>query len=126
MAALVEKGSDSGVNLSELTSGELLLINLLRTGYSWDDSEIGSFFIQGLNYRTDNNYTGMRVDLSNVSEMSFEVHNSSGTLVRTYNFTDVSNDTMQHISFSNGSYNAICTQFTTKDGKVHTADNLNY
>jgi len=114
-----------GVNIKDLTSGELLLINLLRTRYTRTEYESGDIYIYGLNYN-NTNYTGMRVDLSNVSEMNFEIHNTIDTLIRTYNFTDVSNNAMYQIQFSNGSYYVICTQFTTTDGKVHTVDNLNY
>lgn len=120
-----------GTNLTELTSGELLLILLLDGKWAWYDRETLSYHLQGLNNRPDRNFSGFRVDLSKISAMTIELQEYNATsqiwiVAKEYSWSSVSNDNAYQISYSSGNFLIRCTSFTTKDGKVHTADNLNY
>ena len=131
MASTVQSFVGGGANLTELTSGELLLILLLDGKWAWGGRETLDYNLQGLNFRPDHNYIGFRVDLSKISAMVIQIqayNETSQTLrvVEEYSWSSVSNNEMYEVHSSSGDFLIRCTSFTTIDGKVHTKDNLNY
>lgn len=123
-----------GTNLTKLTSGERFLIGIvgqtISTGYVKDSPT--SVDILALP-QTD-------LDMSNISSItirstaydtvtSVEAFGTQLGPNTTKTFTPV-NGVIKvfpgKISNYNTGCNLIITSFTTKDGKVHTADNLNY
>lgn len=139
MATLVEKGSDSGVNLSELTEMERFLIGMLGHKIRL--------------YTVDNDYTNHRTEIpcefnSIVTSISFSIRFPSWDVndvdpspnnitmfgpYKSYSLKDGTThiETIKptrkniEVGWSHGCEFTI-TSFTTKDGKVHTSDNLNY
>lgn len=139
MATLVEKGSDSGVNLSELTSGERALIGMLGQVVKYDGAQSTS---GGNNY----GFSFGGVDTSKISSINVTISKNGGDNgayvyifgasflnkeVGTYQRNISNNDNIGYVSaYPKDSYGChvefTINSFTTKDGKVHTADNLNY
>jgi hypothetical protein len=147
MASTVQQtGGGSGVDLSELTSGELLFCSLLRTGYI----EVITYSADGghVDFGGDDGGVSRKsIDMSKISQISFETgtYTSTGFVVWKNESKETSTDfsrntpfsisapsgdnshSMFTISTTNSSYVIIkVTSFTTKDGKVHTSSNLNY
>jgi hypothetical protein len=120
MASTVQMGGGSGVDLSELTSGEKTLIALLAPiwiGYNssvrfdgLDFSRISSVTVQGkvsLYFIDANNTTLLYKEI--MTKETLQV--PSGTT---------------KISLISNAVEVSVVSFTTTDGKVHTASNLNY
>ena len=129
MASTVQAGGGSGVDLSELTSGERLLIGLLDV-LTMSNVASGIVHFTGINNEIPIDYT--RIKSITVSSKYLSNAQSTwgsfGTSPTILN-RPTSNYESTHLSFwSSGSYGAdfIITAFTTTDGKVHTASNLNY
>ncbi len=129
MATTVQTGGGSGVDLSELTSGERLLIGLL------DVLTISN--VTSGNVTFEENYDGSSIDYTHIKSITVlskylsDSQSSWGSFGLTPTIlnrpTSVYGST--HLSFwSSGDHGAqfIITAFTTTDGKVHTASNLNY
>lgn len=147
MATSVITPIGGGVNIEDLTSGELLLYSLLKTGYI----QVKGFDTTGgyVDFGHDNYGSNRKgVDMSKISQISF---GSSTTKIfkgyvqwkndSTWTHTDFSQNTHfsisapsgdnSHSMFTISAHNSehVCvkvTSFTTTDGKVHTKDNLNY
>lgn len=156
MATLVEKGSGSGVNLSELTDGELWLVEnfmlaqnaLIRIDHN-DSYSVNYCTIVPINtssiihcYSTTLDITRNFEKINTITikaESEESNHNvrcqyyngsnwvdanspSGGTVTITHHL----NSTKPVTISSGGTFVVKVTSFTTTDGKVHTADNLNY
>ena len=136
MATLVEKG-DGGVNLSELTDGELSLLGMLKMKYRFSGDSICDTYLWVGKHSLSS--------MSNISEVTINIEqgyesnlpNSAvhlfGNMLNTAGNHTVSSFTTNQIRFvktgrSSGESEIefTITSFTTKDGKVHTLDNLNY
>lgn len=149
MATTVQSFVGGGTDLTELTSGELLFCSLLRTGYiQVRTNDGGSAYVDlGFdNWNVDTN--GKGIDMSKISQISLvaSAYTTGGMVVwqnkSGYIKTDYSKNTHfsisapsgdnSHSMFSihssgTGAYGVVkVTSFTTTDGKVHTASNLNY
>lgn len=149
MASTVQTGGGSGVDLSELTSGELLFCSLLKTEYI---RLVGSSSTADVSFGSNDwdwHYGKKYADMSKISQISFVAskYSGNGRMVweneskRTQ--TDFSADSSSFSISAPSGDNSHCTftisitdpsirialkvtSFTTTDGKVHTADNLNY
>lgn len=120
MASTVQTGGGSGVDLSELTSGEKTLIALLtpimfginsRVDFgSLDFSRISSVTVRG-------NMRFYFIDINNVVLLY--------KLIKVEETLQVPSGTTKMGLDANGNEVSIVS-FTTTDGKVHTASNLNY
>lgn len=156
MAALVEKGSDSGVKLSELTDGELWLVEnfmlaqnaLIRIDHN-DSYSANYCIIHPINTSSIIHYYNKTLDIirnfEKISTITIKAeseesnqnvrcqyHNGSnwvnanspsgGTVTITHHFNSTNPVTIS----SGGTFVVKVISFTTTDGKVHTADNLNY
>lgn len=132
MASTVQTSGGSGVDLSELTSGERFLIGIVG-------QTVNTGFLSGYSNVLILPLTDL--DMSNISSitMTYDAFDTStsvqafgaylGPTERTKTFTPVNGKIeVKAGNFSN--YNSGCnvtiTSFTTTDGKVHTASNLNY
>ena len=130
-----------GTNLSELTSGERVLIGILgqsmHFGLNGSNSpnDIFSYYncsgdldtskIASINITISNQYCPV-----NILGIDFN-KNESGTFQK-----DISSNSIKSIIYilsdedkpymSSASTSFTINSFTTKDGKVHTVDNLNY
>ena len=146
MATTVQTGGGSGVDLSELTSGELLFCSLLKIGYirafHYGGQSGRGFFDLGFD-----NEDKKSIDMSKISQISFvSSEDTSNAEVVWVGSTSVERKVLANAHFSisapsgdnshstfsfytlndGGSCIVKVTSFTTTDGKVHTADNLNY
>lgn len=124
MATTVQTGG-GGVDLSELTSGELLLIFLLNNKWEWGVNRKETYGISGTGRSYQYN-TGFYVDLRKISAMTFQVRDARGGVIQNYSWNSVSNDGYYRFDLQIAGDGVCCTSFTTTDGKVHTKDNLNY
>lgn len=141
MASTVQTGGGGGVDLSELTSGELLLIGLLSQKM---------YVTKALSIGMGQSYNSGTIDLTEVKNITFaetEANTPCQILVQSptasvrvvdiqplsTGILDVSsygeNTRMDIAPPQTSSYSTTTVQvtaFTTTDGKVHTASNLNY
>jgi len=146
MAATVQTGGGSGVDLSGLTSGERLLIGLLS-----QKMRVTEPLIIGMGQ----SYNDGTIDLTEVKNITFEETEAntpceilvrSPALVKSVVIQPMSTGTLDVSSYGENTrmeistpktgydprigsfdYTSVkVTSFTTTDGKVHTASNLNY
>lgn len=119
MASTVQTGGGSGVDLSELTSGERLLIGLLFTPMSTTQS----IYFDSLDFSKISSVTCH----GNVYFYFYDKNNTVilYKLIHTEETLQVPSGTTKMGLVGNDMTVSIVS-FTTTDGKVHAADNLNY
>lgn len=140
MASTVQTGGGSGVDLSELTSGERLLIGLLSQkmvvtkalvgiGQIWNGGTIDFTEVKNITFEETEANTPCQIlvqsPTASVSVVDIKPK-STGTL----DVSSYGENTRMDISPPQTSSYSITTvqvtAFTTMNGKVHTASNLNY
>lgn len=124
-----------GVNIKDLTEMERFLIGMLGRKYTYKDERSGASAIETILVPFSSN-TVQTINVSlecearhlqNMPELTIFgstvrfPYNSYGP--ETHNLTPISSDIVVIIEFP---VNWVINSFTTTDGKVHTASNLNY
>lgn len=140
MASTVQTGGGSGVDLSGLTSGERLLIGLLSQkipftknlsigAQGWNSGTIDFTEVKNITFAETEANTPCQIlvqsPTASVSSVNIQPLSTATLDVSSYG----ENTRMDIAIPQTSSYSTATVQvtaFTTTDGKVHTASNLNY